>query len=105
MKANERPKTHALAEQAADNGSTCPLTSDPARRAEANASTETIREHFPRGVAEPALRALVAAGLTRLEHLTTVTEQELLARHGMGPKAVRILGDALKLRGWSFKAK
>ncbi len=95
----------STAKPSAVSGSSCPLTEDPAKRAEANASTATIREQFPRGVAEPALRALLAAGLTRLEHLTTVTERELLAKHGMGPKAVRILGDALKLRGWSFKSR
>nr|WP_260408155.1 DNA-binding protein [Planomonospora venezuelensis] len=43
------------------------------------------------------------AGYTRLEQLTGVTEAELLALHGVGPKAVRILRDTLAERGLSFR--
>lgn len=56
-------------------------------------------------VSAPALRALTAAGYTRLEHLTEVTESELLKLHGMGPKAVRILRDALAERNLSFRSE
>ncbi len=62
-----------------------------------------MRDAFPRGVGAPALRALAAAGLTTLEQVANVTAAELLQMHGMGPKAVRILGDALRLRGLSLK--
>lgn len=58
---------------------------------------------FPPGVAAPALRALAAAQLTTLNDLATVTERDLLAMHGLGPKAVRILRDAMQLRGITFK--
>jgi DNA-directed RNA polymerase alpha subunit len=47
----------------------------------------------------PAVRALEAAGYTRLEDLTQVTEKELLALHGMGPKAIRMLNAELAKRG------
>lgn len=83
--------------------SNCPLVAEPAQRAKANATTAPLKAEFPRGVSEPALRALAARGLLTLEHLGTVTERELLAMHGMGPKAVRILRDAMQLRGLTFR--
>jgi hypothetical protein len=55
-----------------------------------------IREDFPCGIAQPALRALAAAGLTTLEQLTRVTREELSQMHGMGPKAIETLRGALK---------
>ncbi len=64
-----------------------------------SAPITAMRDAFPRGLAAPALHALAGAGLTTLEHVATVTETELLSMHGMGPKAVRILRDALRLRG------
>jgi hypothetical protein len=57
---------------------------------------------FPAGVAQPALRALFAAGYTRLEQLTEVSEQELMKLHGMGPKALGAIRGALHARGLSF---
>jgi hypothetical protein len=59
---------------------------------------------FPK-TSQPALRALIAAGYTRLEQLTNITEADLLKLHGMGPKAVRILREALEAKGWSFAQK
>jgi predicted flap endonuclease-1-like 5' DNA nuclease len=50
-----------------------------------------------------APRALAAYGITRYEQLTEVTEKDLLAIHGVGPKAIRILRDELRTRGLSFK--
>ena len=66
-----------------------------AKKQEANA--------FPK-IGAPATRALEAAGYSRLEQLTKVTEAELGQLHGMGPKALGILHDALKEKGLSFKA-
>jgi effector-binding domain-containing protein len=63
--------------------------------------TETAVSDFPK-IGKPALRALVYAGYSRLEQLTQVSEKELLALHGMGPKAVRLLHEALAVKGWSF---
>lgn len=57
---------------------------------------------WPRGVAKPAQRALAAAGYTCLEQLATATEVELLALHGMGPKALGQLRKALRSKGLSF---
>jgi hypothetical protein len=81
----------------------------PARTTPASSSSgvaalaESMRDAFPRGVGQPALRALAARRLLTMEQLTTVTETELLAMHGMGPKAVRILRDAMQLRGLSLR--
>jgi hypothetical protein len=57
---------------------------------------------FPRGVGAPARRALAAAGYVRLEQLTQARESELRRLHGMGPKALEALRQALAARGWSF---
>lgn len=57
---------------------------------------------FPR-IGAPAMRALTAAGYTRLKQLTSVSEEEISQLHGMGPKALGILRDALQAEGLSFK--
>jgi DNA-binding transcriptional MerR regulator len=51
----------------------------------------------------PAQRALEAEGITTLEELSRHREQDLLALHGVGPKAIRILREALAERGLSFR--
>jgi len=56
-------------------------------------------------LASPAQRALQSAGLTSLEQLTEVTEEELLQLHGMGPNALGVRREALKANGWSFRLK
>ncbi len=70
--------------------------------------TPTTRDEptndFPPGLAQPALRALRAAGYTRLEQFTSITEAELLKLHGMGPKALGLIRSALQARGLSFAA-
>ena len=60
---------------------------------------------FPTSSQQPAQRALASAGFTRLEELTTVSEAELGKLHGMGPKAIRQLRDALAERSLSFAPK
>lgn len=81
----------------------CPITNDPRRRLASNAETDAILDNFPEGIARPALRALVAAGISRLEDLATISEHELPALHGMGPKAAASLKLALSDRGLSFR--
>ncbi|MBI5933218.1 MAG: DUF1801 domain-containing protein [Chloroflexi bacterium] len=54
-------------------------------------------------IGAPATRALEAAGYTSLKQLTKVSEAELAQLHGMGPKALGILREALKAQGLSFK--
>ena len=56
---------------------------------------------FPK-IGAPATRALAAAGYTHLEQLTKVTEAELGRLHGMGPKALGILREALSEKKLSF---
>ena len=49
-------------------------------------------------IGAPATRALASVGVTRLEQLAGRSEAELLALHGVGPKAIRILREALQDR-------
>jgi predicted Fe-Mo cluster-binding NifX family protein len=57
---------------------------------------------FP-NIGAPALRALQGAGYTSLEQLSKVSEAEVAKLHGMGPKALGILKEALRVQGLSFK--
>lgn len=57
---------------------------------------------LPRGIGEPATRALHGAGYTSLASLAGVSERELARLHGVGPKALRILREALQEQGLSF---
>ena len=54
---------------------------------------------FPKGVGAPATRALVGAGYTKLTELADVPVAELKKLHGMGPKALRLLQEALEETG------
>jgi hypothetical protein len=56
---------------------------------------------FPK-IGAPALRALTAAGYHHLEQLTQVNAAELLRLHGMGPKAIGLLRQALAAQGLAF---
>jgi predicted flap endonuclease-1-like 5' DNA nuclease len=58
---------------------------------------------FLKGVAAPAVRALASIGVTRLEQTARFRESELAALHGMGPKALRLIREALRAQGRSFK--
>lgn len=64
---------------------------------------EELVRNLPAGVSQPARRALAAAGYTDIEELTQATEAELLKLHGMGPKAIGLIRNALEARGLSFK--
>ena len=55
-------------------------------------------------IGAPARSALHLAGYTSLEQLPAVTEKELLALHGVGPKAIRLLREALAAKGLDFKS-
>ncbi|GAB3989888.1 hypothetical protein GCM10029978_116210 [Actinoallomurus acanthiterrae] len=50
---------------------------------------------LPKAIGGPATRALTGAGITTLAQVAALTDAELLAMHGVGPKAVRILREAL----------
>ena len=59
---------------------------------------------LPGSLPAPARRALAEAGYSRLEQLTHITEAELGQLHGMGPKALRQLREALAATGRAFEA-
>jgi predicted flap endonuclease-1-like 5' DNA nuclease len=50
-------------------------------------------------IGAPATRALHNAGLTTLREVADVPRQELADLHGMGPKALRIIEEALAEHG------
>jgi predicted flap endonuclease-1-like 5' DNA nuclease len=60
-----------------------------------------MSEYTPR-IGKVATRELAVNGYTTYEQLTQVTTKELLAIHGVGPKAIRILGEELTARGLRF---
>ena len=68
----------------------------------AHKKNDEPKPDLPAGLAQPALRALSAAGYTRLVQFTKVKEADLLKLHGMGPKAIGLIRSALKARGQSF---
>ena len=55
-------------------------------------------------IGAPATRALDNAGVKGLGDLTSWSERDLLALHGMGPKALDILRDHLAAEGLAFKS-
>lgn len=58
---------------------------------------------LPHAIGKTAARALATQGITTLAQVATRTEAELLALHGVGPKAVRILGEALAATGRALR--
>ncbi|MEU5240909.1 DNA-binding protein [Streptomyces lydicus] len=66
------------------------------------AETGEPSDGIPPRIGAPARRALERAGYLRLSQLAGVSESELRQLHGMGPKALHILHDALKAEGLSF---
>lgn len=65
-------------------------------------ATHPNAEAFP-PIGGPALRALARAGVRSLAGLAQWKEQDLLELHGMGPKGVRILKQALVGQGRHFR--
>jgi predicted flap endonuclease-1-like 5' DNA nuclease len=63
---------------------------------------EAAEPPFPTGVSAPAARALTAAGYTDLAQLADVPAADLAQLHGMGPKALRLLQEALAAQGLSL---
>jgi hypothetical protein len=66
-------------------------------------STHPNAGAFPKGVSGPALRALAGAGIRSLTDLERWTEPDLVRLHGMGPKVLGILKDALAAEGRRFR--
>lgn len=49
------------------------------------------KHSLPEKIGKPATRALIAVGITTLQQVASLSDEELLKLHGLGPKAVRIL--------------
>ena len=58
----------------------------------------------PPGLSNPAKRALLSSGVTRISELTKHREDDLAALHGMGPTGIKALKAALKSQGKSFRS-
>ena len=65
-------------------------------------SAEEPGEEWPLRPENPARQALREVGITHLNQLTRFSEAELLKLHGVGPKAIRLLREALTERGLTF---
>jgi hypothetical protein len=57
---------------------------------------------LPEILSNPARQALIHAGYLTLKQVATMTEKELLALHGVGPKTIVILRPIFAERGLSF---
>ncbi|MFC6883673.1 MULTISPECIES: hypothetical protein [Actinomadura] len=66
-----------------------------AQAAAGDAATPGEVGDLPKAIGSPATRALTGAGITTLAQVAELTDAELLAMHGVGPKAVRLLREAL----------
>ena len=58
---------------------------------------------YPHAIGAVATRELAGHGYTTYARLAEASEKELLAIHGVGAKAVRILAGELAARGLSFR--
>jgi predicted flap endonuclease-1-like 5' DNA nuclease len=58
---------------------------------------------LPHGIGKTAARELSLNGITSLEKVARHSREELLAIHGVGPKAIRILEEALAAEGLGYK--
>lgn len=80
----------------------------PKRLAAALAAAEEAKPgevgDLPASLGGPATRALAGAGITSLADVAARSEQELLALHGVGPRAIRILSEDLAARGMAFRS-
>jgi predicted flap endonuclease-1-like 5' DNA nuclease len=61
-----------------------------------------IEGDLPRSIGRTARRVLAIAGYTELAQLTSIREAELLRLHGVGPKAIRLLREALAAQDLTF---
>lgn len=59
---------------------------------------------LPSELGAPAREALNDAGVTNLEQLSAMTEEQVLALRGMGPKAIAVLRSALEDAGLAFQS-
>jgi predicted flap endonuclease-1-like 5' DNA nuclease len=71
----------------------------------AMADTPDVRPvgDLPDAIGKTAARELSLNGTTSLQQVAEHSQRELLAIHGVGPKAIRILGEALAARGLGYR--
>jgi len=62
---------------------------------------ETQPNDLPK-LSAPAHRALAAEGITSLRELASHEEKEIASLHGVGPKVVRMMKEALSEAGLAF---
>ena len=62
----------------------------------------TSETNLPKSIGRPATSALTYANIFYLEQITKISAEELLKLHGVGPKAIRLLKEALELKGLAF---
>lgn len=58
---------------------------------------------LPDAIGKTAARELSVHGITSLAQVAEHSSKELLAIHGIGPKAIRILGGALSAKGLDYR--
>jgi predicted flap endonuclease-1-like 5' DNA nuclease len=70
------------------------------------ADTPDIRPvgDLPDAIGKTAARELSLNGITTLQQVAEHSKKDLLAIHGVGPKAVAILGEALEAKGLDYQA-
>src|SRR5690606_6330369 len=68
------------------------------QRAAARGEAPAGEDALPRSIGKPATRALLAAGIKNMTDVAAKSEAELAALHGVGPKALRLLAEALAQR-------
>lgn len=68
-------------------------------------STPDIRPvgDLPDSMGKTAPRELKYAGIDSLKKASGYTEKELLSIHGVGPKAIRIMKEAMAEKGLGFR--
>lgn len=68
------------------------------------AATPDVRPvgDLPNGIGKTAARELSLRGITSLDQVAHHSQNELLAIHGVGPKAIAILGEALAAKGLDY---
>ena len=66
---------------------------------------DSDESEFPPALGKVARRELAVHGITRYAQLPACTAKELLALHGIGPKAIRILREELATRGLTFRGE
>jgi predicted flap endonuclease-1-like 5' DNA nuclease len=106
------PKAFATVQAAMDAAG---LTFDPASDKRAVPINRAMAEERMNGVVEPvgpsnlpnigapATRALAQIGVRNVEQLAAYTEEEILALHGVGPKAIRLLRPVMDETGVTFR--